>query len=307
MTQRIGWAKILALVLNIRRDERGNIAVIFAIAMLPMLSFIGAAIDYSRASSARTAMQTTLDSVSLMIAKDLSTGTITQSQVSTKAQTYYDALYTGSGTSNSTINATYTGASGSGSSTVQLTASAQVTTAFLNVIGFPKLGINSASKATWGGTRMRVALALDVTGSMKSDGKLAAMKSAAISLVTTLKALGSTPDDMYISIVPFAQMVNVGTSNKNANWLKWDQLGSCSTGFWFFSTAQPKYNTVEQCAENGGAWSAAPTSSRSNWKGCVTDRDQPHDTTNTAPTSNSTDFPAVFYMEGSSDICPDEL
>src|SRR3954470_1902141 len=29
------------------RDERGNIAIIFAIALLPILSFVGAAIDYS--------------------------------------------------------------------------------------------------------------------------------------------------------------------------------------------------------------------------------------------------------------------
>ena len=42
-------------------DERGNIAVIFAIVLVPVLSFVGAAIDYSRASRARTAMQGALD------------------------------------------------------------------------------------------------------------------------------------------------------------------------------------------------------------------------------------------------------
>jgi Flp pilus assembly protein TadG len=65
--------------------REGNIAVTFAIALLPMLGFVGAAIDYSRAANARSSMQAALDSTSLMLSKNLSTGTITQSQISTKA------------------------------------------------------------------------------------------------------------------------------------------------------------------------------------------------------------------------------
>ena len=42
--------------------DQGNIAVIFAIAILPVISFVGAAIDYSRANSARSSMQAALDS-----------------------------------------------------------------------------------------------------------------------------------------------------------------------------------------------------------------------------------------------------
>ena len=49
--------------------------MIFAIALLPILGFIGAAIDYSRATNARTAMQSALDSAALMVSKDLSSGT----------------------------------------------------------------------------------------------------------------------------------------------------------------------------------------------------------------------------------------
>jgi Flp pilus assembly protein TadG len=63
--------------------EQGNIAVIFAIVLLPVLSFVGAAIDYSRAVQARSAMQAALDSTSLMVSKDLSSGTITTSRLLT--------------------------------------------------------------------------------------------------------------------------------------------------------------------------------------------------------------------------------
>jgi hypothetical protein len=37
--------------------EEGNIAVIFAIALVPILGFVGAAVDYTRANSARSSMQ----------------------------------------------------------------------------------------------------------------------------------------------------------------------------------------------------------------------------------------------------------
>jgi Flp pilus assembly protein TadG len=50
--------------------ERGNVAMMFAIALVPMLGFIGAAIDYSRAVSARSAMQAAADATALMISKE---------------------------------------------------------------------------------------------------------------------------------------------------------------------------------------------------------------------------------------------
>ena len=76
------------------KADQGNIAVLFAIATVPILSFVGAAIDYTRANSARSSMQAALDSTALMLAKDLSDGTITASQTNTKAQAYFTALYT---------------------------------------------------------------------------------------------------------------------------------------------------------------------------------------------------------------------
>ena len=67
------------------RAERGNIAVLFAIALVPVLSFVGTAVDYTRANAARTSMQAALDSTALMLSKDLSDGTITASQINSKA------------------------------------------------------------------------------------------------------------------------------------------------------------------------------------------------------------------------------
>src|SRR3569832_1031876 len=109
------------LINRFRKDQRGNIVVIFGIAIIPLLTFMGAAIDYSRATRAKTTMQSVLDSVSLMVAKDLSSNLITTSQISSKAQTYFDALYTDTEATLTDFSATYTVSSGSAGSTIVVT------------------------------------------------------------------------------------------------------------------------------------------------------------------------------------------
>src|SRR3954447_22208718 len=74
--------------------REGNVATMFAIAVLPLLGLVGAAVDYSRVASARSSMQTALDSTALMLSKDLAAGTIAQTDITAKAQAYFSALYT---------------------------------------------------------------------------------------------------------------------------------------------------------------------------------------------------------------------
>ena len=45
---------------NALRDRRGNVTMTFALALIPLIGGLGAAVDYSRANSARTAMQAAL-------------------------------------------------------------------------------------------------------------------------------------------------------------------------------------------------------------------------------------------------------
>jgi Flp pilus assembly protein TadG len=273
--------------------DQGNIAVIFAITAVPIISFVGAAIDYTRANAARSAMQAALDSTSLMLSKDLVNGVITPSQVNAKAATYFTALYTNADGQSITINATYTAASGSTPATIKVDGAGNVTTDFMRVAGFPKLDIGTTSTTTWGTQRMRVALVLDVTGSMANDGKMAAMKPAAKKLIDTLAALAANPGDVYISLIPFAKDVNVGASNYDQNWINWadwdNDNQTCTGGTWTW----------------WGGWSGQTCTPKDHntWNGCVTDRDQNYDTLNTAPTGGpSTRFYAEQY-----NACPAQL
>ena len=213
------------------RADQGNIAVLFAIAAVPILSFVGAAIDYTRANSARSSMQAALDSTALMLAKDLSDGTIKASDINTKAQAYFTALYTNTEARAVTVTATYTANTSQGS-TIKVNGSGNVPTDFMKVAGFPQIGFDTSSTSAWGNVRMRVALALDVTGSMDQDGKMTAMKPAAKALIDQIGALAKNTGDVYISVIPFAKDVNVGASNYNQSWIEWSEWeaanGKCS-------------------------------------------------------------------------------
>ena len=74
-----------------------------------------------------------------MVSKDLSQGLITTSQVTTKAQSYFNGLYTDAEAPLVTFNATYTPGSGNTSSTIQITGSGNITTVFMKIAGFPTM------------------------------------------------------------------------------------------------------------------------------------------------------------------------
>lgn len=204
-------------------DDRGNIAMLFGIAVLPILLFVGAAIDYSRANAARSSMQSALDSTALMLSRDLAQGTITTSDLAAKAQSYFNALYTSKEAQNPTVTVSYAPNTSTGSNVI-MTASASINTDFMQLAGVPTIKFSTNATATWGDVKMRVALALDNTGSMKDDGKMTALKTAVAGtggLIDQLSLLAKNTGDVYISIVPFAKVVNVGSSNYSQSWIDW--------------------------------------------------------------------------------------
>jgi len=209
--------------------EQGNIAVIFAIALVPVLGFVGAAIDYSRAVQTRSSLQVALDSAALMVSKDLTSGTISESDIEAKAKSYFSGLYTGRAGSVDTadVHATYTPKDSNGISNIVVTGSGSMPTDFMRIAGYPTLGFSASSTSAWGNTRMRVAMILDNTGSMASNGKMSAMQTAAKDMIDTLSGYNKQTGDVYISIVPFSKDVNVGTtngtSNVDASWLNWTE------------------------------------------------------------------------------------
>ena len=280
--------------------DEGNIAILFGIAVIPIISFVGAAVDYTRANSARSSMQAALDSTALMLAKDLTEGTIDTSQIAAKADAYFKALYTNNETKSISITATYTQNSGNGS-TILVNGSGNIETGFMRVVGFPTMDFKTSSTSAWGNVRMRVAMVLDVTGSMASSGKMPAMQTAAKALVDQLSALQKNPGDIYISLVPFAKDVNIGSSFNSQSWMDWSIWDTQSATNTWGTCSKNTYTDRTTCKNNNKTW----TPDRTMWNGCVTDRDQDYDTKNTEPTSSNapTMVVAEEYTSGGTNYC----
>ena len=288
--------RLQSLLGSFGRSDQGNIAILFAIAVVPVITFVGAAVDYTRANTARSSMQAAMDSASLMLAKDLQDGTINTSQITQKAQDYFKALYTNPDAKSVGVTATYTAAAGNGSK-IEIAGNGKIDTSFMRLVGIPDIKFNTNATSAWGNVRMRVAMALDVTGSMADDGKMPAMQTAAKSLIDQLSPLAKNPGDIYISVVPFAKDVNIGTNYVNQTWIDWS-LWEAANG----TCSRTSYTNKSSCENNNRTWTPA---NRNTWTGCVTDRTQPYDTQNTAPTQTTvaTLFPAEEYYENSQTYC----
>ena len=259
--------KVASLVRRFKHERRGNITILFTLLLVPIMGCVGAAVDYSRANSIKAALQAALDATALMLAKNA--GIQTDDEMTTLGQSLFSAQFARPDAVKPKVTVKYT----PGSSTIVLNGSTTVKTTFLRVLGFKNLKVDSSAMATWGAkSRLRVALVLDNTGSMADAGKMPALQTAAKNLLAKLQSAALANGDVYVSIIPFTKDVNVGSGNHTQPWVRWD--------LWDIANPAAKHKT---------------------WNGCVTDRDQNYDTTDTAATPSvpGTLFPAEQY-----NVCP---
>src|SRR6185312_16090349 len=92
------------------RDESGSVLPIFVICLGAILAAAGAAVDFSRASASRTAMQGALDAAALILAKEAST--LTPAQLAQKAQSYFEVNFHSAQAKNIVVMPTFSNVGG---------------------------------------------------------------------------------------------------------------------------------------------------------------------------------------------------
>jgi Putative Flp pilus-assembly TadE/G-like len=138
-----------ALARFARKDDR-SIAAIFALAIIPILLGVGAAMDFSRANGYRTALQAALDTAILAGAKDGSSNwaNVAQRTFSGIFQVSYGTVSTPS--FQQSESATYTGS-----------VSATVPTTFMSIMHLTSLSVSVSAAATVAGPDNSCILTLD--------------------------------------------------------------------------------------------------------------------------------------------------
>src|ERR1043165_1933686 len=130
-----------------RTDRAGNVAIAFAIAAIPVFGLVGAAVDYSRANAARTAMQVALDAAALTVAKEALN--LSNGQVQAKAKTYFNAQFNRPDVKN--LNLTFSMVfNAPGDFTVVADATGYIDTSIVQVIGMKTIDLRTTAQVRWG-------------------------------------------------------------------------------------------------------------------------------------------------------------
>jgi Flp pilus assembly protein TadG len=156
-------------------DRRGNIAVIFAIACVPLISAIGCAVDYSLATRMKAKLQSAADAAGVASISENSPGYLAAAAMSgngsvaaavTDANKVFDGnVSTTSGYTNlsRTSTVTKTGIK----LTSNVTFSADVPVTFMKILGYQKITVTGSSSSSASFTPyLDFYLTLDVSGSM---------------------------------------------------------------------------------------------------------------------------------------------
>jgi len=188
-------------------DQRGVFAVTFAIIAVVLVATTGAVVDFVAVQNARSLSQSTLDSATLALHREVNNNT--KAQLANLAQNLLNDRLS---TLNLTANVE-TVSVDSDDGTLFIEARFHVPTSFLNMVGISSISSRISSQVTSKSLNIEVAMVLDTTGSM-AGRKLDALKDSANLLISELMPNPNNPD-IKIGIVPFNRYVNVGMSNRN--------------------------------------------------------------------------------------------
>ena len=280
---------------NYKSKTDGNVAMMFAVSTLMLVTGIGAALDYSNVSKAQNLLQAQVDA-----------GVLAAASVEVNRTNNGNGNAYGNGNNNQEMQAREEAAkkviSANGfdltgiapvltlnERTVVLKAEVDYTLSFGGILGMDNIRLSAdAESGLPGSDGVDIALVLDNTRSMEVDGKMQALEDGAVKLVEAIENSGS---ESNIAVVPFARYVRVNDSARTASWFQmptefdtlrtWQQAthtgGSCAptTGTHRVDGVEIEYAS-ESCTGQTTTYEERNTTVESRWDGCVGTRLPPY-------------------------------
>lgn len=191
-------------------DRQGANAILVAIAMIPMIGMIGLATDTGRGYLARQRLQMALDAGGLAAAKRT-----TEAEQAADLSAFFWVNY-GDGYLDSVVSGPVMSYD-ENTDRITATATAVLPTTFMQVLGVESMTVGARTVVQRETLGMELILVMDNTGSMRSGGKINAMKNAAQDLIDILYGGEETIEDFWVGLVPYSASVNIG--NQRSDWL----------------------------------------------------------------------------------------
>lgn len=257
---RVRLSKIFTHIASFGRDRSGAAIVMFALAAVPMMGFIGMATDTARAYLVKSRMSSALDSAGLAGGRRFFSPGRDQ-----EIEMFFQANFP-PGYMNATVSGPHIVVDELAEK-LSLSAEARIPTTFMHLLGFKDLRVTAATEITRQMQALDVVIAMDMSGSMSSSSgstsRIAAARNAATDLVDILFGENGSKDLLKIGLVPWNAKVNVmleGTA--------YDQSMTLSTTIGSFTNPVTGVAQSQVFTPNN---SPVPllSSPPADWKGCV--------------------------------------
>lgn len=191
---------------NLRRDQSGATAIIFALACVAVLLVLAVAFDLQRTMSNSKHAQSALDAAALAGARALEDSTASDADITRIARAAFEANMLTRHVDFTCGAATVTIDRNAGN--VDVDAACEFPTTFANLASVKRVEINRSAAAKAAITKLDVALMLDVSGSMKG-GKLADLKESAKDAIDLL-ITDATGNRVRVGFNTYSTSVNAG-------------------------------------------------------------------------------------------------
>lgn len=212
------WLSISSTLFGVARNRRGGVATFLAATIIPLVAFVGLAVDTGRGYLMKTRLNYALDAAALA-------GGRVMFDVAARNQAidrFFKANFP-----DGFMGATVTGPTATinvAEQTLKLDATAKIGTSLMTVLGVKDMDVGASAEVQRQIKGMELALVLDITGSMRStapgssQSKIEDLKDASMKLVEVLYAGRDEIDDFYMAVVPYTGVVNIG--QQHVGWLQ---------------------------------------------------------------------------------------